>query len=81
MKMGDPETLRAWPSPAILGFQTSGGQRFEHLAAKRDWHVLAILGGGFPGLGCVRLGSEGFFQENLHLRGLEAAHVDIKTVI
>jgi len=23
----------------ILSCQTTGGQRFEHLAAKRDWHV------------------------------------------
>jgi len=33
------DTLRAWRSPAIFGFQTSGGQRFERLAARRGWPV------------------------------------------
>jgi hypothetical protein len=38
---GRPKT-HDWRSrkPAILSFQTAVGQRFEHLAAKRDWRVL-----------------------------------------
>ena len=38
--MGDPETLQAQRTrPTNLDFQTTGGQRFERLAAKRDWRV------------------------------------------
>jgi hypothetical protein len=42
-----PADENGWPErhdwrfrkPAILSFQTAVGQRFEHLAAKRDWRV------------------------------------------
>jgi len=35
------ETLLAWPRfLRIFSFQSSGGQRFERLAANRDWRVL-----------------------------------------
>ena len=37
--MGDPgDTFGVARSLANLNCQTTGGQRFEHLAAKRDWH-------------------------------------------
>jgi hypothetical protein len=41
MKMDGPrDTTGVAGGVAILSFQTTVGQRFEHLAAKRDWRVL-----------------------------------------
>ena len=40
MKMGGPgDTSGLSGRPAIFGFKAIAGQRFEHVAAKRDWRI------------------------------------------
>jgi hypothetical protein len=44
MKMDGPrDTTGVAGGVAILSFQTTVGQRFEHLAEKRDWRVLECI--------------------------------------